>query len=131
MDIQPKSFQNDYETTFILIPELSEDEYKTAADKFVQLIKDNGGEIVNIEYWGLRKLAYEVQGKNHGFYTYVEFKGNPDFITRLDRDYRFDDQVIRHLTVKLDKHAVAYNNKRREQGFGIRKELTGARKEDA
>lgn len=131
MDIQPKSFPSDYETTFILKPELSEDEYKTAADKFVQLIKDNGGEILNIEYWGLRKLAYEIENKRHGFYTYIEFKGNSEFNERLERDYRYDDEVLRYLTVKLDKHAVAYNNKRREKGFGMRKELAGATKSDS
>jgi small subunit ribosomal protein S6 len=131
MDISVKSFKNDYETTFILKPELSEDEYKKAADKFVQLIKDNDGEILNIEYWGLRKLAYEIEGKRHGFYTYIEFSGPAEFITRLERDYRYDDEVIRYLTVRLDKHAVAYNNKRREKGFGMRKELAGAAKDEA
>ncbi|MFK7971012.1 MAG: 30S ribosomal protein S6 [Bacteroidia bacterium] len=131
MDIQPKSFPNDYETTFILKPELSEDEYKVAAGKFVQLIKDDGGEILNIEHWGLRKLAYEIENKRHGFYTYVEFSASAGFNERLEREFRYDDQVMRYLTVKLDKHAVAYNNKRREKNFGMRKELEGAKSSEA
>jgi small subunit ribosomal protein S6 len=123
MDITPKSFKSDYETTFILTPELSEDAQKQAADKFVKLIRDNGGEIINIEHWGMRKLAYPIKKNNNGYYTYVEFRTDGDFISRLDQEYRYDTNVLRFLTVKLDKHALAYNNKRREQGFGMRKEL--------
>jgi len=123
MDINPKSFKNDYETTFILTPELSEDELKQAAEKFVKLIRDNEGDIINIESWGMRKLAYPINKVNNGYYTYVEFRAYGDFISRLEQEYRYDDRIIRSLTVKLDKHALAFNNKRREQGFGLRKEL--------
>ena len=123
MDITPKSFKSDYETTFILTPELSEDEQKQAADKFVKLIRDNGGEIINIEHWGMRKLAYPIKKHNNGYYTYIEFRIEGDFIRRLDQEYRYDDRIMRFLTVNLDKHALAFNNKRREQGFGMRKEL--------
>jgi small subunit ribosomal protein S6 len=123
MDIQPKSFKNDYETMFILTPELSEAEQKVAADKFVQLIKDNDGEIVSTEHWGMRKLAYPIKKKTNGYYSLVEFRAFGDFIPRLEREYRYDDQVMRSMVVSLDKHAVAYNNKRRDQGFGARKEI--------
>lgn len=123
MDITPKSFKSDYETTFILTPELSEDAQKQAADKFVKLIRDNGGEIINIEHWGMRKLAYPIKKQTNGYYTYVEFRIDGDFISRLDQEYRYDVNIMRFLTVKLDKHSLAYNNKRREQGFGMRKEL--------
>ncbi len=123
MDITPKSFKNDYETTFILTPELSEEEQKQAADKFVKFIRDNDGEVINIEHWGVRKLAYNINKNSNGYYTYVEFRIEGDFISRLEQEYRYDERVIRSLTVKLDKHSLAFNNKRREQGFGMRKEL--------
>lgn len=123
MDIQPKSFKGDYETTFILKPELSEEERKAAAEKFIQLIKDDKGEIISIENWGMRKLAYTIRKKNTGYYTFVEFRADPESIKDLDRQYRYDENILRWLTVKLDKHALAYNTRRREQGFGIRKEL--------
>ncbi|GAB4411697.1 MAG: 30S ribosomal protein S6 [Bacteroidia bacterium] len=124
MDIKPKSFQNEYETTFILNPELPEGEHKKAVDKFVNLIRDNGGEVHNIEHWGMRKLAYPIARKTNGYYVFIEFRGNAEFIAKLDQSYRYDDQVIRFLTVKLDKHALAFNRKRREQEFGLRKEAT-------
>ena len=124
MDIKAKSFKNEYETTFILTPDLPEGEHKQAVDKFVNLIRDNDGEVHNIEHWGMRKLAYPIAKKTSGYYAYVEFNAFGDFITKLDQAYRYDDKVIRNLTVKLDKHHMAFNVKRREQGFGLRKEAT-------
>ncbi|MDX1907055.1 MAG: 30S ribosomal protein S6 [Bacteroidia bacterium] len=124
MDIKPKSFQNEYETTFIVNPDLPGDEHKKAVDKFVKLIEDNGGTIHNVERWGVRRMAYSINRHRSGYYAYIEFRGNAEFIEKLEQNYRYDEQIIRYLTVKLDKHAVAFNNKRRELGFGLRKEVT-------
>ena len=122
MDITPKSFNNEYETTFILTPELSGDEQKKAVDKIVKLITGNDGTVHNREHWGVRKLTYPIAKKTSGFYVYIEFNSPSDLIPKLEQAYRYDDQVLRYLTVKLDKHALAFNVKRREQGFGMRKE---------
>ncbi len=122
MDITPKSFNNEYETTFILTPDLSGDEQKQAVDKIVNLIKDNGGTVHIREHWGVRKLAYPIARKTSGFYVYMEFNAPGAIIPKLEQTYRYDDQVIRYLTVKLEKHALAYNKKRRDQSFGLRKE---------
>lgn len=122
MDIKPVSFKWEYETVFILTPELSGDGHQKAVDKFVQMIKDNDGKIHNIEHWGVRKLAYPVKRKTNGYYVYIEFEGKPEFIAELEQNYRYDDTVLRYLTVKLDKHMLAFNKKRREQGFGLRKD---------
>ncbi|WNJ16717.1 30S ribosomal protein S6 [Pontibacter sp. G13] len=122
MDIKPKQFPNEYETTFILTPELPGDEQKSAVDKFIQLIKDNGGTVNNTEHWGMRKLAYPINKKSSGYYVFVEFTGNGEFVAVLDQAYRYDERVLRFLTVKMDKHHFEFNKKRREQGFGLRKE---------
>ena len=122
MDIQPKKFDHEYETTFILIPQLSEGEHRETVDKFVKLIKDNDGKVHNIEHWGMRKLTYPIEKKTNGYYAYVEFSCYGELIEKLEKAYRYDEQVIRYLTVKLDKHHLAFNIKRREQGFGLRKE---------
>lgn len=122
MDIQPKKFKQEYETTFILLPDLPEGEHQQAVDKFVKMIQDADGDIHNIEHWGIRKLAYPIQRKTTGYYVYLEFNAYPELIAKLDQAYRYDDSVIRYLTVKLEKHALAYNVKRREMEFGLRKE---------
>ena len=122
MDIKPKSFKNEYETTFILNPELSEGECKKAVDKVVKMIKGAKGEVHSIEHWGMRKLAYPIQKKTNGYYAFIEFNAFGEFIDKLEQNYRYDDQVMRYLTVRLDRHALEFNKKRREQGFGLRKD---------
>ena len=104
---------NHYETVFILTPVLSDDQMKEAVEKFNDVLKANGAEIVNEELWGLRKLAYPIQKKSTGFYVLVEFEGEPTIVKKLETAFRRDERVIRFLTFRLDKYAVAYAEKRR------------------
>ncbi len=102
-----------YETVFIATPVLSDVQMKEAVSKYISLIKENGGEVVYEEDWGLRNLAYPIQKKTTGFYYLVEFKAEPSFINVLETQYRRDERIIRFLTFAMDKHAVAYAEKRR------------------
>ena len=104
---------NLYETVFILTPVLSDDQAKETVAKFKTLLTDTGAEILNEEAWGLKKLAYQIQKKTSGFYNLIEFKAEPALIDKLEVAYRRDEKVIRFMTVKLDKYAVAYAEKRR------------------
>ncbi len=106
---------NQYETVFIVTPVLSEAQMKEAVEKFKTLIEENGGEIVHLDYWGLRKLAYPIQKKSTGFYNLIEFKAPGDFIEKLETEYRRDERIIRFLTFKMEKYAVEYSIKRRKQ----------------
>jgi small subunit ribosomal protein S6 len=114
---------NQYETVFILTPVLSDAQMKEAVEKFKALITDNGGELVNEESWGLRKLAYPIQKKSTGFYQVFEFKAEPTFIDKLEVNYRRDERIIRFLTFKLDKYAVQYSEKRRSVTKKEKKEI--------
>ncbi len=102
-----------YETVFIATPVLSDAQMKEAVAKYASLITDNGGEIVHQEDWGLKKLAYPIQKKTTGFYHLIEFKANPDFINTLEIQYKRDERIIRFQTVAMDKHAIAYAERRR------------------
>ena len=103
-----------YETVFILTPVLSDDQAKEAAKKFKKSVTDLGGKIVNEENWGLRKLAYPIQKKTTGFYHLLEFAGEgQEIVTQLEVAFKRDERVLRFLTVALDKHAVAYADKRK------------------
>ena len=95
---------NQYETVFILTPVLSDEQMKETVAKFEKVLTDNGAEILNKEAWGL---------KTSGFYSLVEFKAEPTVIAKLETAYRRDEKVIRYMTVKLDKYAAAYAEKRR------------------
>jgi len=104
---------NNYETVFIANPVLSAPQMKEAVEKYKSIITDNKGEIVHEEDWGLRKLAYPIQKKNTGFYYLIEFKVEGSVIEKFETEFRRDEKVMRFLTVKLDKYAFAYANKKR------------------
>lgn len=104
---------NNYETVFIVTPVLSDAQVQEVADKFQGVITENGGQLVNVEKWGLKKLAYPIQNKTTGFYFLVEFTGEGSLINTLETQYRRDERVIRFLTFKQDKYAVEYSEKRR------------------
>lgn len=102
-----------YETVFILTPVLSDAQMKEAVEKFTKVLTDNGASIVNEELWGLRKLAYPIQKKSTGFYTLVEFNGEPTIVKKLETAFRRDERVLRFLTFRQDKYAAEYAAKRR------------------
>ena len=103
-----------YETVFIATPVLSEEQIKKeAVDKYRDFITSEGGEIVYEEDWGLRKLAYPIQKKTTGFYHLFEFKADSQFIDKLETQYRRDERIIRFLTFAMDKHSIAYAERRR------------------
>ena len=104
---------NHYETVFILTPVLSDDQMKEAVGKFKTLLTNAGAEILNEENWGLKKLAYPIEKKSTGFYQLIEFKAEPTVIDKLEINFRRDERVIRYLTVKMEKYAAEYAEKRR------------------
>jgi small subunit ribosomal protein S6 len=105
---------NQYETVFICTPVLSEPQVKETVKKFRDIITENGGELLHEEDWGMKKLAYPIQKKSSGFYHLFEFKANPAFVAKLEIEFRRDERIIRFMTVKLDKYAVEYSNKRKK-----------------
>ncbi len=106
---------NHYETVFILNPVLSETQIKETVKKYEDFLTSKGAKIVAKEDWGLKKLAYPIQNKKSGFYHLFQFTGEGDIITPLEVEYRRDERFMRYLTVKLDKHAVAWAERRREK----------------
>ena len=102
-----------YETVFILTPVLSDEQTKETVAKFKKILTDNGAEILNEEAWGLKKMAYAIEKKSTGFYCLLEFKAEPSVVDKLETGYRRDEKVIRFMTVKLEKYAAAYAEKRR------------------
>ena len=111
-----------YETVFILTPVLSEEQMKDTVKKFEDLLKGQKIKIINTEHWGLRKLAYPIQHKSTGFYNLIEFEGDGTIVDKLETEFRRDEKVMRFLITKLDKHAIAYNEKRRKGEFNKKKE---------
>ena len=107
---------NYYETVFIATPVLSDVQLKELVGKFRGVITENGGQIINEEDWGLKKLAYAIQKKTTGFYFFFEFSAEGGtIIETLETQYRRDERIIRFLTMKQDRHAQEYAAKRRNK----------------
>ncbi len=106
---------NQYETVFILTPVLSDAQMKETVEKFKGLLTAKGAEIINEENWGLKKMAYAIDKKSTGFYNLLEFKAEPTVVEKLEIGFRRDERVIRFLTVKLDKYAAQYAERRRNK----------------
>ncbi|NTW88508.1 MAG: 30S ribosomal protein S6 [Desulfobulbaceae bacterium] len=92
-----------YETIAILKPSLSEDEIKAVIDRATGIIEGLGGSIIKLDRWGLKKLAYNIEKEQQGFYLYLQYAGVPEAVSELERICRIDDRIMKYLTVKLQE----------------------------
>jgi small subunit ribosomal protein S6 len=90
---------NTYETTFILEPGLDEAKANEEVEKVSQWIKDGGGEVIEVQRWGKRRLAYEINKKRDGLYTHVLHTSPGELVKDLERRMRLNESVMRILTV--------------------------------
>ena len=93
-----------YETIFILDPDLEEEQTQSVIEKAKGIITQNSGEIVKVEDWGKRKLAYQVKKKAKGHYILIHFMGSPTLVSELERNFRVMDAVIKFQSVRLDEN---------------------------
>ncbi len=93
---------NKYETIMVINPTLEEEKIEATIEKFKALISANG-EVTNIDVWGKRKLAYEIDDLTEGYYVLVEFSSKPEFPAELERVYKITDGIIRDIVIKKDE----------------------------
>ncbi len=117
---------NNYELMVIFTPVLSEEEFKAAQNKFATIVKENDGEVVHTNPWGLKSLAYPIAKKTTGLYWVMEYKVPTSFNEKLKTQLLRDESVMRHMYTVLDKYAVDYNNKKRSGGKFSPNEKAGA-----
>ncbi|WP_251198249.1 30S ribosomal protein S6 [Anaerotardibacter muris] len=89
-----------YELLFFVAPSIDEESRAAVMKRIETTITNDKGEIDNVDNWGKRKLAYEVNGLTDGDYTLIDFHANPDSIAELDRVLRITDAVERFMIVK-------------------------------
>jgi len=92
-----------YETVFILRPELDEDKTTEMVEKFKSLVEEKGGEIISLDKWGKRRLAYEIDNTKEGFYVVSKFKAESALTSELNRVFRISDDILRHIIVREDE----------------------------
>lgn len=91
-----------YEVTYILDPGLEEEQITQAQDKFSEMVTKSGGEIVNVENWGKRKLAYELKGHKEGVYIMMRISSAEESAKSLRRNLSIADEVLRSMLVRLN-----------------------------
>ncbi len=114
-----------YETIVVIDSMLKPDDFKNLRDRITNFISNNGGEIVRVDEWGKRRLAYEIKKKQYGFYIYIRFSASPPFLSLLEKEYRLNESILRHLTVKLDKRALKKEEMDRQKPVPIGEEENG------
>lgn len=100
--------KNFYEFTYIINPVVEEDKFKEVVDKVNKLIENNGGEVEEVDEWGLRRFEYPIDKKSNGYYVNMYFTAPAEAIAPLERALRIDDNVMRYLTLKYDSKMLRH-----------------------
>lgn len=90
-----------YETIFIIRPTAGEDDITSIIAKTSSIISDEGGTVIKVDKWGMKKLAYLIKKESQGYYVYVDYAGQPASVAEMERIFRIDDRVLKYMTVKL------------------------------
>ncbi|NPV04816.1 MAG: 30S ribosomal protein S6 [Syntrophaceae bacterium] len=109
-----------YETLFIVQSELTSDDITAIIDRYSKIITDMKGTVLKVERWGKRKLAYLIRKQSRGFYILIDFAGKREIVAELERILKFDDKVLKYMTVKIADSITAEE---------IEKELAGQKAE--
>jgi small subunit ribosomal protein S6 len=95
-----------YESVALINATLEDPQIDSIIEKIGDFIVKQGGTIRNLDKWGRKRLAYPINKKNNGFFVVFEFEAPGDAIAKLSRYYALDEQVMRHLTIQLDRNAL-------------------------
>lgn len=95
-----------YESAILINAALDDETIKNIIGRVKENITTNGGEILEIEDWGRKRLAYQVKKSKIGYYTIFRFNSTPDLVPKLERYYQLDESIIRYLTITLSKDAL-------------------------
>jgi small subunit ribosomal protein S6 len=95
-----------YESAILINAALEDETIKSLIEKVKETITSNGGEILEVEDWGRKRLAYQVKKSKIGYYSIFRFNSLPDLIPKLERFYQLDESILRYLTITLSKEAL-------------------------
>lgn len=95
-----------YEVVFIVHPDRTDEEARKVVERLGEVVAREGGEVIKVEEWGKRKLAYKVQKQFKGIYFLVQFAGNGRVVSEVERMLRISDDVLKYLTVSLEEEVA-------------------------
>lgn len=106
--------RRDYELAFILNPEVSEEETRAILDRVEQIVANYGGQIVKVNNWGRRRLAYPIERHRDGIYVFIDMILTPETVAEIERTLKVSESVLRYMTKKRDPKAVQKEREDRE-----------------
>jgi len=95
-----------YESAILINAALDDETIKNLIERVKETITNNGGEILEIDDWGRKRLAYQVKKSKIGYYVIFRFNSLPDIVPKLERYYQLDETILRYLTISLSKDAL-------------------------
>ena len=90
-----------YEAISIIRANVGEDVIDAISAKTAEIITDVGGEIIKVDKWGLKQLAYSIKKEPTGYYVYTNFTGNGAAVDEMERIFKIDDNVLKYMTIKI------------------------------
>ena len=107
--------KNMYEFTYIITPVLSEEQIKDTVKKVNKVVENGGGTIIEVDEWGSRRLAYQINKKRNGYYVNMYFEASGESVIRLERAMEIDDNILRYLTLRMDKKMIQHYEQRKKK----------------
>lgn len=92
-----------YEVLYIIRPDFDEEKYQAIVEKYNTLIQNNGGEVVKVDPWGKRRLAYEINKIREGYYVLLHMNCSTEFPTELERNFKISDEIMRYLVTRIEE----------------------------
>ncbi len=96
---------NRYETVGIIRPDVGDDVIKGVISRAAELLTSNGGNVVKLDEWGRRRMAYPIAKKNEGYYFVLTYSSLPETSKEMERTLKLNEDVLRYQTVRLDDKA--------------------------
>ena len=107
--------RRDYELGFILNPEVSEEQTRAILERIEQIVSNHDGQVVKVNQWGRRRLAYPIEHHRDGYYVFIDMILTPETVFELDRTLKVSEEVLRHLITRRDPKAVQKEREEREE----------------
>jgi small subunit ribosomal protein S6 len=108
-----------YESVVLINAALEDEQIEATISRILEVITTNGGEQIEVDKWGRKRLAYPIKKAKSGYYLVLRFKAPTQLITTLERNYRLDENIIRYITIALDKFALEAIAKQKESSKAV------------
>ena len=116
-----------YEHVFIARQDISAQQVEGLTDMIQAVLEENGGKITKNEYWGLKSLAYRVKKNRKGHYSLLNIDASHEAVSELERRISLNDDIIRHMTIRVDEHEAEESSQMRNKN---RDDRRGSRRDD-